>query len=179
MKKLAILSHGKESGPNGKKLTKLKRVAEKHGYEAISLDYTQCNNATERIALLKEYIEKSSFESLVLVGSSMGGYVSTVLANDYRLSGLFLLCPALYMEDKEEYTVKDFSPKCKNIEIIHGWSDEVVPFDHSIQFGEQTHAVVNLIEDNHRLQHSHAFMEKRFEWFLSNLKLEGNNPKNV
>jgi predicted esterase YcpF (UPF0227 family) len=92
MKKLAILSHGKESGPNGKKLTKLKRVAEKHGYEAISLDYTQCNNATERIALLKEYIEKSNFESLVLVGSSMGGYVSTVLANDYDLSGLFLLC---------------------------------------------------------------------------------------
>jgi pimeloyl-ACP methyl ester carboxylesterase len=179
MKKLAILSHGKESGPNGKKLTMLKEVAEKHGYEAISLDYTQCKNSTERITLLKEYIEKSSFESLVLVGSSMGGYVSTVLANDYRLSGLFLLCPALYMEDKEEYTVGKFSPKCQNIEIIHGWSDEVVPFDHSIRFGKKTHAVVNLIEDNHRLQHSHAFMKKRFEWFLSNLNLEGNNPKNV
>lgn len=170
MKKLAILSHGKESGPNGKKLTMLKGVAEDHGFEAISLDYTQCKNSTERIALLKEYIEKSNFDSLLLVGSSMGGYVSTVLANDYDLSGLFLLCPALCMKDKEEYTVEEFSPKCQNIEIIHGWNDDVVPFDNSIQFGEKNRAVVNLIEDNHRLQDSHPFMKKRFEWFLSNLK---------
>ncbi|MBV7441308.1 S9 family peptidase [Weeksellaceae bacterium TAE3-ERU29] len=166
--KLAIFSHGKESGPNGNKIKILRRVAEENGFETITLDYTKCNNATERVILLEEYIQEKGIDSLLLVGSSMGGYVSTVLSNNYNLIGLFLLCPALYMTNKE-YTIKNYHPICENIEIIHGWNDEIVPFANSIKFGEQTKAVVNLVDDDHRLKKSYSFIEKRFDYFLKNV----------
>ena len=166
--KLAIFSHGKESGPNGNKITILRRIAEKNAFETIALDYTKCNNATERVRLLEKYIQEKKIESLLLVGSSMGGYVSTVLSNNHNLIGLFLLCPALYMKSNE-YTVKNYHPICKNIEIIHGWSDEIVPFMNSIKFGEQTKAVVNLVNDDHRLKKSYPFIEKRFDYFLKDI----------
>lgn len=166
--KLAIFSHGKESGPNGNKIKILRKIAKTHGYETIALDYTACKNASERITKLKECIEEKDSDSLLLVGSSMGGYVSTVVSNDYSLIGLFLLCPALYMTHKE-YQVQSYKPKCNHIEIIHGWDDEIVPYQNSIKFGQQTKAVVNLIDDNHRLKNTYAFMEKRFDEFLQNV----------
>ena len=166
--KLAIFSHGKESGPNGNKITILRKTAEKHGFETIALDYTECKNAIERINKLREYIKNRKFESLLLVGSSMGGYVSTVLSAEYNLLGLFLLCPALYMINKE-YKVQEYNPKCNNIEIIHGWNDKVVPYENSIKFGLQTKAIVNLIDDNHRLKKSYSFIDKRFDDFLTNI----------
>lgn len=163
--KLAIFSHGKESGPNGTKINKLRKVAESQGFETISVDYQQCKNAEERVILLKETIASPKVEKLVLIGSSMGGYISTVVANDQKLYGLFLLCPALWMA-AEEYAVQNYQPKCKHIEIVHGWNDDIVPYSSSVKFGKQVKAVVNLVDDNHRLQASHGFLEKRFVLFL-------------
>lgn len=166
--KLAIFSHGKESGPNGTKIQILRKVAEAQAFETESIDYTKCKTADERIKLLKEFIESKKPESVVLIGSSMGGYVSTVAAYDYKLAGLFLLCPALYMED-EEYSIHNYLPRCNHIEIVHGWEDDIVPSENSIKFGRQTKAVLNLVDDNHRLANSHAFLAKRFEEFLKNI----------
>ncbi|NEN25554.1 alpha/beta hydrolase [Cryomorpha ignava] len=166
--KIVIFSHGRDSGPNGTKIKVLSKVAESHGFETASIDYTKCENANERIERLKEFIESKNAESIVLVGSSMGGYVSTVVAYDYKLAGLFLLCPALFMAD-EEYTIQNYLPMCDHIEIVHGWDDPTVPCDSSIKFGRQTKAVLNLIDDNHSLEHSHAFLEKRFGEFLKNI----------
>lgn len=167
--KLAIFSHGKESGPNGTKINKLRKVAESQGFETISVDYQQCKNASERVILLKETIATQKVEKLVLIGSSMGGYVSTAVANDYSLDGLFLLCPALWM-DSEEYEVQSYQPKCNHIEITHGWNDDIVPFESSIKFGQQVKATVNLVDDNHRLEASHGFLEKRFGLFLREIE---------
>ena len=166
--KLAIFSHGKESGPDGTKIQILRKVAESQGFETESIDYTKCANANERIERLKTFIEMKNPKSLVLIGSSMGGYVSTVVANDYKLVGLFLLCPALYMAH-EEYAIHNYLPLCEHIEIVHGWKDEIVPHENSIKFGRQTKAVLNLVDDNHRLEHSHAFLAKRLEEFLKNI----------
>ena len=82
------------------------KVAEGQGFETAAIDYTKCKNANERIARLKDFMDSKDVVTLVLVGSSMGGYISAVVANDYRLPGLFLMCPALYMSHPE-YTVQD------------------------------------------------------------------------
>lgn len=150
------------------KLKILSKVAQSYGFETTSIDYSECKNANERVSLLKKHLELYKEKNILLVGSSMGGYVSTVVANDFNLIGLFLLCPALYMQDKE-YEIQDYFPKCKNIEIIHGWNDEIVPYNNSIKFGKMTGATVNLINDNHRLKQSYAFIVKRFEYFLKEI----------
>ncbi len=166
--KLTIFSHGKESSPRSSKIKMLSKVAKDYGYETAALDYTKCKNVNERVVKLKKYIKSIEFESLLLVGSSMGAYVSTVLSNEHDLIGLFLLSPAFYMTDNE-YKVKDFHPKCNNIEIIHAWNDDVVPYINAVKFGEQTKAVVNLINDSHQLKNSYPFIEERFHNFLRNI----------
>lgn len=166
--RIAIFSHGKESGPKGDKIRILRQVAEQCGYETISIDYTKCKDACERIDLIKDCIDKNKHKQIVLIGSSMGGYVATVAAGESPLIGLFLLCPALYMPIKE-YTIQDYLPLTKNIEIVHGWNDEVVPFENSILFGKQTKAVVNFVDDNHRLKKSYSFIENRFKQFLDKI----------
>jgi len=165
---IIIFSHGKESGPDGSKIKLLRQVAEKNNFDTVSLDYRQCNNADERIALLENYLESTEAEQIILFGSSMGGYVSTVLACKKSVKGLFLLCPALYMNDNE-YSYREFKPQCTKIELVHGLNDEVVPYEHSIRFAKENNAVLNLISDDHRLLNSLAFLEMRFEQFLRHI----------
>jgi pimeloyl-ACP methyl ester carboxylesterase len=165
---LVIFSHGKESGPDGSKIKLLRDVAEKNHFETVSLDYRQCKNADERIALLENYLETTEAENIILFGSSMGGYVSTVLACKKSVKGLFLLCPALYMNDPE-YSFREFSPQCEHIELVHGWQDDIVYYENSIRFAKANNAVLNLITDGHRLQNSLEFLENRFEIFLKRL----------
>ena len=143
-------------------------MAHHYGFETISVDYTSCKNANERLALLRRIFAQNKTKTKVLVGSSMGGYVATVLATEVAISGLFLLCPALYMPDSE-YEVQEYAPKSDTIEIIHGWDDEIVPFENSITFARKTGAVLHLIPDNHRLQQSFDFMKSNFEAFLKNI----------
>ena len=165
---LVIFSHGKESGPDGSKIKLLREVAEKNHFETVSLDYRQCKNADERIALLENYLETTEAENIILFGSSMGGYVSTVLACKKSVKGLFLLCPALYMNNPE-YSFREFSPQCEHIELVHGWQDDIVYYENSIRFAKANNAVLNLITDGHRLQNSLEFLENRFEIFLKRL----------
>ena len=42
-------------------------------------------------------LELVPHERLILVGSSMGGYVSTVASVSLKPAGLFLMAPAFYM----------------------------------------------------------------------------------
>ncbi len=167
---LVVFSHGKESGPQGSKIQLLKKVAEKNHFETVSLDYRQCKNADERIALLENYLETVEAVNIILLGSSMGGYVSTVLACKKSAKGLFLLCPALYMNDPE-YSYREFSPQCEQIELVHGWQDDIVPYENSIRFAKANNAVLNLLKDGHRLQDSLDFLENRFDSFLKSLSL--------
>ena len=163
-----IFSHGKESGPNGTKIQVLSRVAESNGFEVLSLDYTDCRNAGERVERLYDTLSEKDSADTVLVGSSMGGYVATVVATAFPVKGLFVLCPALYLP-MDEYAVQDYSPKSDHIEIVHGWEDEVVPFESSVRFGKETNAVLNLVHDNHRLSNSHEFLAHRFDHFLKRI----------
>ena len=164
--KTVILSHGKESGPNGTKIQILSKVAKENGFHPISIDYRSCKDAEERVELLKQKIADISYTELVLVGSSMGGYVSTVAANKIELKGLFLMCPALYLLG---YEAQEYSVLTKNIEIIHGWQDDIVPYEHSVRFGKENLANLHLVSDNHRLSGSHLFLGQIFANFLKKL----------
>ena len=89
-------SHGKESGPWGTKIRFLADIAEEMGCQVESIDYSATQDPEERVALLKETLPADEPE-IILVGSSMGGYVSLVAALEYDVKGVFLLAPAVYM----------------------------------------------------------------------------------
>lgn len=167
-----VFSHGKESGPHGRKILALMAAAKEFGLEVTSVDYRPCANASERVNLLRETLRQMDVPSsqVVLVGSSMGGYVSMAVANELPVAGLFLMAPALWLPT-EEYTIQSYSPQTRNIDITHGFQDDIVPFGNSVRFAmENTSTVLHLVPDDHRLSSSHDFLVYQFKRFVERVK---------
>ena len=97
MKPLVVFSHGKESGPLGSKITFLAGIAKQFGTKRMSPDYGGIASPDDRVAHLLDIPEIAATPStdLILVGSSMGGYVSCVASQSLHPAGLFLLAPAI------------------------------------------------------------------------------------
>jgi alpha/beta superfamily hydrolase len=108
-------------------------------------------------------IQPPEHGKLVLVGSSMGGYVSTVATARLKPDGLFLLAPAFYLNG---YDNQDSTPRAKRISIVHGWNDSVVPVQNSIKFAQLHQCELHLLDGDHRLNDALQKIEPLFEVFL-------------
>jgi len=142
-----IFSHGQESGPWGTKIKAMAELVKELGYAADSIDYQGIADPAERVEKLVAACDGID-DSLILVGSSMGGHVATAAAARANAAGLFVLAPAYYMEGYEDLTP---SPPGMPICIVHGWRDDVVPADNSIRFARECKAELHLIGGDHRL----------------------------
>ena len=158
-------SHGKESGPWGSKITRLATIAKEHGCSVDSIDYSDLLDPDLRVKRLVDRL-KDVEEDFLLVGSSMGGYVSLVAAEQIASKGIFLLAPALFMPDynKQIYQCKTY------LEIVHGWSDDIIPVENSIRYAKNRDCSLHLISGDHRLNSSIELVEKLFSQFLNNYK---------
>lgn len=170
---IVYFNHGKESGPWGSKITALANVAKKERFAVQSLDYRDLPEADPRVEKLLAS-EAAQAERLILVGSSMGGYVATVASTVLKPQGLFLMAPAFYMPG---YAEQDPTPHAQTVAIIHGWSDDVIPVEHSIQFARKfsatTHLELHIIEDDHRFSGQLPFLAMLFERFLDQVRPAG------
>ena len=92
-----VFSHGKDAGPWGVKITALAGNARSEGYEVESVDYRGVDDPRERVHRLVEFCKELKGD-LVLVGSSLGGYVSVAAASLLHARGVFLMAPALTMD---------------------------------------------------------------------------------
>lgn len=155
-------AHGKESGPWGIKITKLAEMAKLRGVQVESPDYSDTFDPDERVERLLNLCNVDA-DRLILVGSSMGGYVSTVASEKLKPAGLFLMAPALYIDN---YKVKSPTPQSGNVEIIHGWNDDVIPADNSIKFAQQHQCTLHLINEEHTLNASVDEICHLFDLFL-------------
>jgi pimeloyl-ACP methyl ester carboxylesterase len=165
-----VFSHGLESGPWGRKISALAEVARDQGYEAHSVDYRGIRDPRERVARLVEFWKGlPGEEGKVLVGSSLGGYVSVTAAFQLpllglsRVQGLFLIAPALYLEGLPPLAG---DPLNCPVSVVHGWRDEVVPFMDSVRFGSLHNAALHLLEGDHLLHQQLPLIQSVFERFL-------------
>ena len=158
-------SHGKESGPWGSKIQWLAEIATQAGCSVESLDYTDTFDPDLRVEKLLSEITTVE-EPIVLVGSSMGGYVSLVAAGKVDVAGVFLMAPALYLEG---YQQQSYHPCCQHVEIVHGWGDKVVPVEGSIRFAREADCSLYLIQGDHHLNSSLDTVAALFEVFLASL----------
>ena len=157
-----IFSHGQESGPWGTKIRAMAETVRSMGFEADSIDYQGIADPTERAQKL--IAEAKDIESpLVLVGSSMGGYVATAAAEKLGAAGLFLLAPAFFIPGYDELT----PPAGMPIWIVHGWRDDVVPPENSIRFASSCMAALHLIDGDHRLTDNIDQINNFLRQFLS------------
>lgn len=143
-----VFSHGKEGWPWG---TKIKSMADgvKSAFdcELHSLYYRDLNSPEERAERLVKAISGLTGK-IILIGSSMGAYASTLASAQVNVDGLLLLAPAFYLPG---YQNPQPTTPCQQVTLIHGWGDEVVPYQHSIRFAQEHKASLKLVDDDHRL----------------------------
>lgn len=165
MNKLVVYNHGKDSEPWGEKALALQAVAVDLGYEFISLDYRPSNDPESRVQQLLAN-DFSGYQQIVLVGSSMGGYVATVAAETLPVQGLFLIAPAFYLPG---YARTEFNPLTTNIAVFHGWQDDIVPAQNAWRFCQAHRARLCLFDADHRLLSILPQMADAFKGFLADL----------
>ena len=155
-------SHGKESGPWGTKIKRLAKIAESMDCAVESIDYTDLMDPGLRVERHLEVLAREE-DSFVLVGSSMGGYVSLLVSGTVDAKAVFLMAPALYMPG---YEGQHYPFHSTHIEIVHGWSDDVIPAEHSIRYAKEADCTLHLISGDHALNSSIETVASLFEQFL-------------
>lgn len=156
-----VFAHGKESGPWGSKIQHLAYIAGELGFAVESINYQGMTDPQQRIThLLSHHINGAP---LVLVGSSMGGYVSAMACQQLAPTGLFLMAPALYLPDYPG----DPADCPADTVVVHGWQDDIVPVQSSIDFARPRRAELHLVNDGHRLK---ASLPAMGQWFSALLK---------
>ena len=156
-------SHGKESGPWGTKIKSLAAIAMELGCDVDSIDYTDTMDPDLRVERLLTALSKEK-GNFVLVGSSMGGYVSLVASESVDAKAVFLMAPALYMPTFKKQQYHSKSPR---IEIVHGWSDDVILVEHSIKYAKDADCTLHLISGDHALNGSIEAVANLFQRFLN------------
>jgi predicted esterase len=157
-----VFSHGQESGPWGTKIRAMADLARSMGCAVQSIDYQGIEEPHARVKKLLDEVADLD-DSLILVGSSMGGHVATAAADTLGAAGLFVLAPAYYMEGYESLTPE---PPGMPICIVHGWHDDIVPVENSIRFARRCGATLHLVDGGHRLTANIADILEYFRFFL-------------
>jgi pimeloyl-ACP methyl ester carboxylesterase len=160
-----VFSHGKDGEPWGTKVIALAQIARDLGWRVESIDYRGMDDPQARVDALREAC-RSLPPRPVLVGSSLGGHVATVIASEVAARGLFLLAPAFYMPGFEQYTPQP--PDCP-ITIVHGWNDDIVPVDNSWRWARAAKARLHVIDSDHRMSADITDLSRYFEHFLQSL----------
>ena len=161
-KALVLFAHGKESGPWGSKIKHLANIAEQHGALVMSPDYSGIPDPDQRLKMLLT-LALPEHDRLILVGSSMGGYVSTLATQTLQVHGLVLMAPAFYLLG---YAVHDLAGVADHTVVVHGWNDEVIPIDHSIRFCQRQKADLHILDSDHRLNSVLPELGHIFDHFL-------------
>jgi pimeloyl-ACP methyl ester carboxylesterase len=166
-KRYVVFSHGQEGGPWGRKITVLADTARAEGYEPESVDYRGIDSPQDRLVQLMDFCKDLEGE-LVLVGSSLGAYVSVAAASHLHARGLFLMAPAIYSEGLPP--LRKGVLDCPTM-VVHGWRDEVVPYEDSVRFARDHGASLHLLHDDHRLHSQMNLIRYLFEYFLISLDM--------
>ena len=167
-----LLSHGSDSGPDATKVSMLAAHAEQRGWSTQRLDYREADrqghaaSVAPRLETLLQAIDAASAPP-VLVGSSMGSFVSGLAARRRPVAGLFLLATPLAIPGVEEgFSHPAESPCC----FVHGWQDDICPPDPVYAHARDSRADLLMLDGDHRLADQLPAIVAAFDRFLAALE---------
>jgi predicted alpha/beta-hydrolase family hydrolase len=166
-----ILSHGSDSSPDATKVSALAALAESQGWHTQRPDYRtddargHAGSVAPRIARLRATIEALDAPPL-LVGSSMGAFVSGLVSLDVPVAGLLLLAtPSGIPGYARAFDLRREVPTL----LIHGWRDDVCPLAGVQAFAAQRRLPLLVLDDDHRLTASMDVIAAQFSTMLDRL----------
>lgn len=143
---LVVFANGRRVSRQSTKVTQLSDVAARCGYAVLIPDFSFSNDPRARIAHLLA-LQPRAARTLVLVGASMGAYVSAMACALLRPQALFLMAPALYFpqwnEEPEGIPARTT--------VVHGWRDAVVPVERGQRFAQRHRAALHVLDAGHTL----------------------------
>ena len=171
MRATILLSHGSDSSPEATKVSALAALAEARGWRTRRPDYREddvhghAGSVAPRLARLGAAIAACEVPP-VLVGSSMGAFVSALASLQHPVAGLFLMAtpPAIPGVDSA-LDVRHDVPTL----LVHGWRDELCPVDGVHAFAARRRLPLLTLDDDHRLSGSLPVIQKQFALFLDAL----------
>ena len=134
------LAHGRGGSQHSKEIFHLARTAKRTGHTTHCINDTDTEDPELRSARLTALVA-SEPEPVVLMGFSMGGYTTLLAAAAHpeKVRGLFLVAPGLYLP---RYQVKTY-PVVSPTEIVHGWDDDIVLYEHSVRYAREAGATLH------------------------------------
>ena len=162
--RIVVFSHGKDSEPWGTKIQALARIARQAGYRVESVDYRGIDTVEGRLAALRTACRDLP-AAPILVGSSLGSFLSAAASVELGARGLFLMAPAFDLPGLPP------TPRVASCPIVavHGWRDEIVPVEIAIAFARDNGATLHVVDDDHRLHASLPRIEGWLREFLEAL----------
>ncbi len=157
-----FFAHGRESGPWGTKIRAMTKVAEAYGCRVVSLDDSDNRDPELRASRLVEEVKATS-GPVVLVGSSMGGYVATVASQSVQPLGLFLMAPAFGLPG---YAHLSPHAVTEELTVVHGWNDDLIPIDSVLAFARSHQALLHMVPAGHALLEQLDYLTHIFDLFL-------------
>ncbi|HET9048313.1 MAG TPA: alpha/beta fold hydrolase [Chiayiivirga sp.] len=172
MKGHCILSHGLNSSPHATKVSALAQVAEVMGYTHERPDYrdidTRAGADIRDVARrLERLLERARAMQgpLVLVGSSMGAYISARATLEVPVVGLYLMAPPVALPGYPLPLDAAVVP----LRVVHGWGDELISAQSVVDWCQARKAPLQLVDDGHRLEHHVPAIADDFRRFLEAL----------
>ena len=166
-----ILSHGSGSGPQATKVSVLAEAAESMGFGSERPDYRDCDALGEeaslapRVARLVERIRAAS-EPPILVGSSMGAFVSGLASLQAPCRALFLMALPVGIPGVEpRFDMARDIPAM----LVHGFADELCPAEAALGFAGKAGMPALLVNDGHRLADHVDTVAEQFRLFLEHI----------
>jgi len=165
-----ILSHGLNSSPAARKVTALAQVAQALGWSCERPDYSEIDASAELRDIqrrLDRLLDSARVAPgpLVLVGSSMGAYVSALASLQVEVAGLFLMAPPVALPGYRQRLDAAAVP----LQVCHGWHDELIAAQDVVDWCRERSAPLLLLDDNHRLEASLETLCDAFARFLKAL----------
>lgn len=154
-------AHGRESGPWGRKISVLAEIARDRGHVVHSPDYRGMDSPGERLDHLIG-LSPPTAGQLILVGSSMGGWVAGMAARSLAPAGLFLMAPAFHLPG---YGGEPGYGSVRT-SVVHGWHDELIPPEHSLGYCRAGAAELHLLASDHGLASGLPVIAPVFAAFL-------------
>jgi pimeloyl-ACP methyl ester carboxylesterase len=166
-----ILSHGSDSGPDATKVSVLAAFAENLGWDTQRPDYREedtrgfAGSIDPRVARLVAAIDTLD-QPPVLVGSSMGSFVSGLASLQRQVAGLFLLAtPSEIPGYRQAFDLRAGVPTL----LYHGWQDDICPPEGMLAFAQRKRLPLVVVDDDHRLGASVDHIVGQFRLFLESL----------
>lgn len=166
-----ILSHGSDSGPEATKVSALARIAESLGWSTLRPDYREddargyAGSVAPRIERLVAAMRDAP-RPLLLVGSSMGAFVSGLASLQAPCDGLFLIAlPIEITGCPQRFDAVRGIPGF----LAHGYHDDLCPADAALAFARERGMPALMLDDDHRLANHVTVLERQFRLFLEPL----------